>query len=195
MIGVLPDGFRFAGEWPLFLPLRDDDLAAEDRTHRYYHMVGRLRAGVSADAATQELSAILGEILAADPRLSRWSVLVEPMLEVTTEAVQPALWFIAAAAVLVFAVSVVNLGTLQRVRYSFERGRELAVRTALGGTRSRVMATLLIEAAMLCAAGGVLGLLLSPVMLDLLAIVAPAQSSHSAGTPPPRFQSCAPRST
>ena len=49
------------------------------------------------------------------------------------------------------------------------------MRTALGGTRSRVMATLLIEAAMLCAAGGALGLLLSPVMLDLLAIVAPAQ--------------------
>ena len=122
VIGVLPDGFRFAGEWPLFLPLRDDNLAAEDRTHHYYHMVGRLRAGVSADAATQELSAILGEISAADPRLSRWSVLVEPMLEVTTEAVRPALWFIAAAAVLVFAVSVVNLGTLQRVRYASSAG-------------------------------------------------------------------------
>ncbi len=174
VVGVLPEGFRFAGEWALYLPLRDDDLAGEDRTHHHYQMVGRLRAGVGAAGASREMSSILGDISAADPRLARWSVLVEPMLEVTVEAVRPALWFIAGAALLVFAVSVVNLGTLQRVR-TLQRLRELAVRAALGASRARVVSTVLIEALALSLAGGALGLLLAPIALDLLSTVAPPQ--------------------
>jgi predicted permease len=174
VVGVLPAGFRFAGEWQLYLPLRDDDLAGEDRTHHHYNLVGRLRQGVGAADASRELSSILAEISVADPRLARWSVLVEPMLEVTVEAVRPALWLTAGAAVLVLAVSLVNLGTLLRVR-TLQRFREFAVRAALGARRGRVVSLVVVEALMLSAAGAAIGLLLSPFALDLLSSVAPPQ--------------------
>jgi predicted permease len=171
--GVLPAGFRFAGEWPLYVPLRDDELAAEDRTHHHYHMVGRLRPGVGPAAASQELTAILADIAARDPRLARWSILVEPMQDVTVEAVRPALWLSAAAVLLVLAVAIVNLGTLLRIR-TLERLTELSVRAALGAPAGRLAAALLIEAVTLSAAGGALGVLLAPAALDLLASLAPA---------------------
>jgi predicted permease len=174
VLGVMPKGFRFAGEWDFYVPLRDDDLAAEDRTHHHYHMVGRLAEGAGAAAASKELTAILAEIAATDPRLGRWSVLVEPMVAVTVEAVRPALWLIAGAALLVFAVSTVNLGTLMRVR-TLERIRELTLRAALGATRGRVVSMVLLEALALSVAGGIAGLLLTPLALEALATVAPPQ--------------------
>jgi predicted permease len=170
--GVLPAGFAFAGEWSLYVPLRDDELAAEDRTHHHYHMVGRLRPDVGPAAASHELTAILADIAARDPRLARWSVLVEPMLDVTVEAVRPALWLSAAAVLLVLAVAIVNLGTLLRIR-TLERLTELSVRAALGAPAARIAAVPLIEAVALSGAGGALGLLLAPATRDLLASLTP----------------------
>jgi predicted permease len=185
IIGVLPEGFRFAGTSSLYIPLRDDELKAEDRTHHHYHLVGRLRPGASAGAATRELSGILAGIAAQDPRLTGWSVLVEPMMAVTVEAVRPALWLIAGAVLLVFVVAVVNLGMLFRVR-TLERIGELAMRSALGAPPSRIVGTILTEALGLSALGGAIGLVLAPIALDLLSSIAPPRVliPHSAAAIP-----------
>jgi putative ABC transport system permease protein len=185
ILGVLPRDFRFAGEWSVLIPLRDDDLAAEDRTHHHYFMVGRERPGVGAAAATQEMTAILADIAAGDPRLTRWRVLVEPMLQATVEAVRPALWLIAAAALMAAGITVVNLGMLLRIR-TLERLGELSVRIAVGGARSRVLAAIVVEALVLSGVGSALGLLAAPAARDLLSIVAPpvVLIPHSAAAVP-----------
>jgi predicted permease len=174
IVGVLPERFYFAGQWPIYLPLRDDDLAAEDRTHHHYHMVGRLRPGISVNDASHELSSILAAIATEDPRLSRWSVLVEPMHDVTVEAVRQSLWSIAAASLLVLVVAMVNLGTLLRVR-TVRRLPELAVRGSLGASRARVASSVALEALLISAGGGVLGVLVAPAALDLFSTIAPPQ--------------------
>jgi predicted permease len=174
IIGVLPAGFRFAGTSALYVPLHDDALAAEERTHHHYHMIGRLVPGARPVAATAELSAILADIGRSDPRLRVWKVLVDPLLDVSVEAVRPALWTLAAAVLLVFAVGIVNLGTLFRIR-TLERTGEFAVRTALGATRRRTAASVIAESVVVAAIGGAVGLVVAPFALDLLATIAPAQ--------------------
>lgn len=172
ILGVLPEGFRFAGNMAVYVPLHEDLLAAESRTHYHYNLVGRLREGATPADATRELSGILADITLEHPQLAGWSVLVEPLSEVSVEAVRPTLWLITAASLLVFAVVIVNLGTLFRIR-TMERMEEFSLRTALGAPRRRVAALILTEALGLSAAGGTLGLMLAPSMLDLFSSIAP----------------------
>lgn len=172
VIGVLPEDFRFLAPLPLLVPLHEDDLAAESRTHLHYHLLGRLRPGVTPADATREMSATLAEITEEFPQLTGWSVLVEPMVAVSVEAVRPTLWLITAAVLLVFAVVIVNLGTLFRIR-TLERMAEISLRAALGSPRRRVAAIILAEAVGLCAVGGTIGLLLAPTVLGVLSSIAP----------------------
>ena len=172
IIGVLPEDFRFAGTLPIYVPLHDDDLAAENRTHYHYTLIGRLRPGATPAEATREMSGILANITEEHPQLTGWSVLVEPMTEVMVEAVRSTLWLIVAAVLLVFAIAVVNLGTLFRIR-TLERMGELALRAALGAPKRRIVAIVLAEAIGLSAMGGLLGLLLAPAVLDVLSFIAP----------------------
>ncbi|GMR14076.1 MAG: ABC transporter permease [Gemmatimonadota bacterium] len=172
IIGVLPEDFRFAGAVPVYVPLHEDDLAAESRTHHHYNMIGRLQPGTTPADVTREMSGILAGITSQYPQLTGWSVLAEPMTEVTVEAVRATLWLIAASALLVFAVVIVNLGTLFRIR-TLERMGEISIRTALGAPRRRIAAIILAEAIGLSALGGALGLFLAPAVLRLLSAIAP----------------------
>ena len=88
ILGVLPKDFQFAGPLSLYLPLHEDLLAMESRTHYHYHMVGRLHPGAVPADATKEISGIIADITLEYPQLSGWSVLVEPINEVSVEAVR-----------------------------------------------------------------------------------------------------------
>ena len=142
IIGVLPENFRFAGAMSIYVPLHEDDLAAESRTHHHYNMIGRLQPGTTPADVTREMSEILASIALEYPQLTGWSVLAEPMIEVTVEAVRATLWLITASSLLVFAVAIVNLGTLFRIR-TLERMGEISIRTALGAPRRRIAAIIL----------------------------------------------------
>lgn len=173
ILGVLPEDFEFLGPSPVLLPLRDDALAAEDRTHHHYWLVGRLAPGATPATATREMSAIFRDIAREDPRLSGWSVLVEPLFEVSVEAVRPVLWILGAATGLVLLIAVANLAGLFRIR-SLGRVEELAVRVALGAGRRHVARVLLLESVVLGIAGGALGLGLAWAGLPWLAGMVPA---------------------
>ena len=109
IIGVLPEEFRFYAPVTLLVPLRDDLLAAEDRTHFHYNVLGRLRPDVTPSDATFEMSRILATVAGEDPRLKNWTVLVERMEQVSVEAVRPALWVLSVAVTLVLLIAIVNL--------------------------------------------------------------------------------------
>jgi predicted permease len=167
VVGVLPRGFEFIRPAPFWLPLRDDVLAADDRSRIHYHLVGRLRAGATAPDATADLSRALDRVLAETTGWHEWRILVEPLHDASVMAVRPVLHVVTAAVLLVLIVALVNLTTLFRIR-TLGRTRELAVRRALGAGRGRLGRVLALEAGGLATLGTVLGLLAAVPLLGLL---------------------------
>lgn len=139
VIGVLPPGVHFPDpETVLWLPASDDDS----------HMltVARLRAGVSHLQAEQELGTLLEE------GQSR----VESLDEHLFGDFQGAIWALSGASALLWLLGSFNVAGLQ-VSAAAKRSRELAVRTALGATRSRLIAHLVGENLLLAASGSIIG--------------------------------------
>ena len=164
ILGVLPEGFEFSIPAPLYLPLRDDLLAADDRGRIHYNVIGRLAPGASASDATLELSIVMREIAGRFGMYEGWGVRVEPLQRVSVESVRPVLVTLSVTVVLVLLIALVNLATLFRIR-SVARADELAVRLALGAGRWRVTRILALEAVALAAGGAAAGLLVTPPLL------------------------------
>lgn len=173
IIGVLPEGFEFISPAPLFTPLHDDNLGARPRDNIHFHVVGKLAEGATVAEANREMRAIMDEIEASWPTREGWSFLVEPLHEVSVEAVRPVIVTLAVTVLLVLVVALVNLATLFRIR-AFARGPELAVRAALGAGRWRLTRVLAVETVGLATAGALLGLFATPFILARVADFVPA---------------------
>ena len=172
VIGVMPLGFQFpAPDVQLWLPLGE-------RRARVV-VVGRLRPGATLDEARQEMAAIGSELarkypdVAADPDSAGFGVNLVPLAhQVTGQDTRRALWILLAAVLLVLLISCSNVGSLFVARAS-ARQRDLAVRVALGASRSRLVRQLLVEALTLGLAAGALGLALAVWLVRLLVAFAP----------------------
>jgi predicted permease len=164
IVGVLPEDFEFLVPAPIWLPLRDDVLAADGRGNIHYHLFGRLRPGTTAQDATADLTAVQRRIALEYPGYANWTVRVEPLSGVVVEAVRNPIWFVTAAVCMVLLVALVNLATLFRIR-TLGRGGELGIRLALGAGWVRVARVLALEAVALAGAGAAVGLLAAPYLL------------------------------
>ncbi len=169
VVGVLPAGFRIPGGDPdLVLPLVWPTGAAADRASAYLGAVGRLRPGVSLAAARAELAVVAGRLERQFPGSNRGlGASLLPLGEAMAGPARTALLAAWAAVGLVLLIACANVANLQLVRAA-ERGREMAVRLALGAGRARIARQLLAESAVLAAAGGALGLPLAALALRLL---------------------------
>ncbi len=141
-------------------------------------MVGRLRQGVAADQARRELQRIARTPV---PELTRpaWAslsdgLMLHPLRDDITAAVRPALLAILGGVVLVLLIACVNVTNLLLARGVQRRG-ELAMRTALGAGRLRLMRQLLTESLVLALVGGVLGLLLAQIGVRALVALSPPE--------------------
>lgn len=172
VIGVLPEGFEFIAPAPLYVPLRDDVLAAEPRGNIHYNVLGRLVPGATLADVDRELEPVVAAIETEYPRFEGWSFLVEPLHEVSVEAVRPVIVILAITAILVLLVALVNLATLFRIR-AFARGAELRVRSALGAGKVRVARVFALETVGLALVGAVLGLLATPFLLGRIGELVP----------------------
>jgi predicted permease len=172
VIGVLPEGFEFMAPAPLFLPLRDDVLAADNRSRIHYHVLGRLRPGAAVADANMDAASVMAGILAEYPFYEGWSFRVEPLHEVSVEAVRPVIVILAVTVALVLLVALMNLATLFRIR-ALTRAGELGLRAALGAGRGTLLRVLALEAIALATVGAMLGLALSPFLLDAVTEMVP----------------------
>jgi predicted permease len=172
LIGVLPEGFEFIMPAPLFIPLRDDLLAADARTRIHYNVLGRLAPGTSVADANAELNAILARIIAQHPQYEGWSFLVEPLHAVSVASVRPVIRVLSVTAALVLLAALVNLATLFRIR-AHSRAGELSVRAALGAGRFRLARLVALETGGLAAVGAAAGLIATPFMLERVAAMLP----------------------
>lgn len=150
----------------------DEDIA-RNRTMGYLRVVGRLRSDRTMDTAQEEATAVAGA-LALEYPLSDGGrgVLLIPAQDQLFGSVSQPLWFVLLASAIVVLGGCVNAGNLLLVRQAGRR-RELAVRSALGAGRARLVRQLMIEAGVLAAAGGVAGVLFGIVGLNVLVAIAP----------------------
>ena len=179
IVGVMPSQFAFPdADARLLVPLWLDPRefgAFGART------VARLAPGVSLVAAREELAALQRRIPERFPDLTKetldrfgWSVTLEPLRDSVIRNFATPLWLLSGSVALVLLIAGANVANLFLVRAE-SRQREMALRAALGGSRSRVAWTFLAESLLLAAVGGAFGSLLAMVGVRLLVTYGPPQ--------------------
>ncbi len=176
VIGVMPGGFEVLGQYAdLWVPLPFEPGTPTFRT-TFSLALGRLRTGATPESATREMAALVPEMRRLLGRPEDWgrTMRATRLQDATTGGVRPALVVLLSAVGLVLLLGAVNLGTLVLGR-SIERARELAIRTAVGASRADLVRQLLVEQAVLAAAGAVVGLGLAHAALPALVARLPAE--------------------
>jgi putative ABC transport system permease protein len=160
VIGVLPAGFNFPADVDLWLPA---DLEGKNpsRTSHNYNAVGRLRDGVTVEQANGDISAIARRIHDTSSEQGDYLLkdgMVVPLQDsITGKARSPLLVLLGAVGFLLL-VACANVANLLLAQVSV-RERELAIRSALGAARGRLIRQFLTEAFLLSLVGGSLGVL------------------------------------
>jgi len=160
VIGVLPAGFRFPENVDLWLPA-DLDGENQSRTSHNYRAVGRLRDGVTVELANRDISAIARRIHETSSEQGDYLLkdgIVVPLQDSITGKARPALLILLGAVGFLLLVACANVANLLLAQASV-RERELAIRSALGAARGRLIRQFLTEAFLLSLVGGGLGVL------------------------------------
>ena len=161
IVGVMPEGFAFPVNHHYWTPLNTDTSGYGQREGPAIYMFGRLRDGVTMDQAQAELSALGARAAAAFPLThARLQPQVMPYVHSILDIQGTTLWEVAAIQSMMSLLAVivaVNVGVLVYARTA-TRQREIAVRTALGASRRRIVAQLFIEALVLSAMASIAGI-------------------------------------
>ena len=173
IIGVLPRAFVFApgGNAEFWVPL--NRFSTHETMRGFYNFwgIGRLRDGVSQQAAKAEMTAISKQLQKENGITGRdLTANVVPLSEIIVGDVRPILLALLGGAVLLLLIACVNVGSLVLVRAESRR-REAAVRGALGATRGRLMGQFVTEGLLLGLLGSVAGVIVAAGVMKLLGLM------------------------
>jgi predicted permease len=177
VIGVMPRGFEFPlipgqlNRSELWIPMSftADELSPRGASNWSYRMIGRLKPGISPAQAQSDANRVAREIMAGYPAEIanlRINSLVRPLQGDTVKQSRSLLRTLFLAVAVVLLIACFNLAGLMLVR-AIRRQREVAVRLALGARASMLIRQAMLESLVLSISGGVLGLVLAAVALQM----------------------------
>jgi putative ABC transport system permease protein len=175
VIGVMPRSFHFPNpDTELWTAIRLRADQYEDRNDNWIYAVGRLRPGVTVAQAASEMAVVTGQLERQYPKENEKSGASVYLLQddVSPQA-RLLLYALIGAAVCVLLIACTNLANLLLVR-ALVREKELAVRTAIGAGRERLVRQLTTESLVLALAGGALGVAAAGLTVPLLARLIPS---------------------
>ncbi len=174
VVGVLPRGFAFPPDTDVWAP-RELEPVLPSRTAHNWQGVARLRDGVALERAQADVSAIARDLRTSHGE-DTWMIdaAVVPLHEQLVGRVRPALVVLFAAVLFLLLVAIANVVNLLLARAA-RRQREVAVKAALGASRTVLVRSFLTESALLTLAGGGLGVLVARFGVPLLLALEPGK--------------------
>jgi putative ABC transport system permease protein len=174
VIGVMPPSFKFphrdADEF--WVPLAPDSNRRSSRYGFGYYVVGRLKRDVTLGQAKADMSAIAAHLVEQFPDLEGYGVNLVPLHQQIVRKVEPALLLLLGTVAFVLLIACANVANLLLARAA-TREREIAIRTALGAGRIRLIRQLLTESLLIALLGGAAGLLIANWGLKALVAMSP----------------------
>ena len=172
VIGVLPPGFDYPDNSQLWMPAERNETRTSHTAHNY-EVVGRLKSGLTAADAQRDLDALFARMRPLyEPDYDAIGSTVTPLQDVLTRSSRTPLYLLLGASAFLLLAACTNLASSLLARGTARAG-EMAVRSALGASQSRLVRQLLTESALLAVAGCLAGVLLAIVALRTLVVVAP----------------------
>ncbi len=168
VVGVMGPKMAMPGFAQLWTPLGLSDQEAAVRGEHNLRSIARLKPGVTIAQAQAEMNTISQRLEKAYPEDDKgWGAVVNSLREETVGSVRPALLMMLGAVAFVLLIACANVANLILAR-TFARRKEIAIRSAVGASRSRVIQQLLSESLVLSLCGGALGLLAARFGIELL---------------------------
>ena len=180
IVGVLPEHFNYPKGGEIYAPLELTQRVVQNRRLHTYYVVGRLKPGVSIKSAQSDVDNITARLEQQYPDNNKgWGASVIPIVADTVRAYDTVLWVVMAAVAFVLLIACANVANLMLARAS-GRQREIALRTALGASRWRIIRQLLTESVIVALIGGVVGVLVALWGLDALRAANPGDAAKFA---------------
>ena len=168
VVGVLPPGFRFMYDADMWVPPWPGNHDPVTRKYHNWFLVGRLAPGATLESARAEVDVISAQLQEAYPESNETKALqLDSLQSALVEGYRQSLLLLSGAILLVLMIACGNVANLLLARGS-SRMSELAVRTAMGATRTRIFYQLLVECLLLAVGAGVLGLILAVWFQNLI---------------------------
>ena len=176
IVGVFPSDLQFGRNPDVLLPLSEiaNEPSMRNRdNHQGFWAIGRLKPGVTMSQAMSDLNAIAIDLEKKYPQSNTGRrVTMRPLFETTVGDYRASLNLLVAAVVCVLLIACANVANLQFAR-ALARGREIAVRAALGASRWAIARQLLIESTLLAVIGAVAGVFLTLWSMDAILALTP----------------------
>ena len=181
IVGVMPANFDIFGRAHDLWSALPWDPSGRNHKATFSLALARLAPGVTAEAATRELAALAPAMRKDLAKANDWgqTVSVQSLRESMTGNVRPALLILLGAVGLILLLAAVNLGTLVLGR-SIERINEMALRTALGASRGRLVRQIVTEQAVLAVVGAIAGIGVARLALPALVARIPPEVPRTA---------------
>ncbi len=173
IVGVMPEGFLYPDTFELWMPFHLNEQKQDDRAQFSWKVVARLRSGFTLAQANAELATIAAQIARDHPaEHAGIGLRALPVREEANRGVRDLMFIIMGSVLAVLLIACGNVTNLMLAKGA-ARSREIAIRLALGATRRRIVALVLIESLVISLVGGFLGILLAAWKIDLIVSILP----------------------